>query len=120
MGEFNYQDFMNRLHQQASGGEDARKRQDKAIMRIIGSWIEKRTPEYIKATDNGESDAEYLGAKAKKACVDKDTAREMARKILAKWYDPESIDDGLMEEFDAAYDADDEQWWRQKYFGNVG
>ena len=44
----------------------------------------------------------------------------MARKILGKRYDQESIDDGLMEEFDAAYeDADEEEWWRQKYFGNV-
>ena len=46
MGEFNYQDFMNKLHAQASGGEDARIRQDKAIMRVFGSWIERRTPEY--------------------------------------------------------------------------
>ena len=32
--------------------------------------------------------------------MDKETAREMARKILSKWYDQESIGDGLMEEFD--------------------
>ena len=53
--------------------------------------------------------------------MDKETAREMARKILSKLYDQESIGDGLMEEFDAAYDsADSEEWWRGKYFGNVG
>ena len=41
--------------------------------------------------------------------------------ILAEWYDQESIDDGLMEKFDAAYvSADSEEWWREKYFGNVG
>ena len=117
----NVDDFMNRLHAQASGGDDARKKQDRAIMRIFGSWIEKRTQEYLKATDNGESDAEYLGEKAKRACVDYETAREMARKILGKRYDQESIDECMMPEFDAAYeDADEEEWWRQKYFGNVG
>ena len=41
----NVDDFMNRLHQQASGGDEARIKQDQAIMRIFGSWIEKRTRE---------------------------------------------------------------------------
>ena len=63
------ENFMNILHQQASGGDNARIRKDKAIMRVIGSWIEKRTPEYIQATNNGESDGGYLGEKAKRACL---------------------------------------------------
>lgn len=41
----NVEDFMNRLHEQTSGGEEARMRQDKAIMRIIGSWMRKPTTE---------------------------------------------------------------------------
>ena len=60
---------MRNLHAQTSGGEEARRRQDRAIMRILGSWINNRTPEYLNFTDDGASDAEYLGAKAKKACV---------------------------------------------------
>ena len=52
----NVDNFMNILHQQASGGDNARIRKDKAIMRVIGSWIDKRTKEYIQATNNGESD----------------------------------------------------------------
>ena len=40
------EDFMNRLHQQASGGDEARIKQDKVIMRIFGSWMRKPTPEY--------------------------------------------------------------------------
>lgn len=116
----NPDDFMRNLHAQTSGGDEARRRQDRAIMRILGSWIYKRTDEYLKFTDDGASDAEYLGAKAKKACVDKDIAREMTRKILEKWYDKESIDDGLMQEFENAYDAaDEEEWWRQKKFGFI-
>lgn len=59
--------FMNILHQQASGGDNARIRKDKAIMRVIGSWIDKRTTEYLKATNNGESDGGYLGEKAKRS-----------------------------------------------------
>ena len=90
----NVDDFMNRLHAQASGGDDARKKQDRAIMRIFGSWIEKRTQEYLKATDNGESDAEYLGEKAKRACVDYETAREMTRKRPRKKMDVDGF--GLM------------------------
>lgn len=114
-------DFMNRLHQQASGGEDARIRQDKAIMRIFGSWIEKRTQEYLKATNNGESDCEYLGEKAKRACIDRDLAWDCASKFLRKYYDPESVAETLKEDFDTAYDAaDEEPWWREKYFKNVG
>jgi hypothetical protein len=89
MKDFNYQEFMDRLHEQTSGGDDIRERQNKAIMRIIGSWVEKRTPEYIKATDNGESDAEYLGAKAKKACIDRALAWNFASKFLLKYHDPE-------------------------------
>lgn len=120
MGEFNYQDFMNKLHAQASGGDDVRERQDKAIMRIIGSWIERHTLEYIKATDNGESDAEYLGAKAKRACIDRALAWNFASKFLLKYHDPESVTETLKEEFDTAYDsADEEPWWREKKFGNV-
>ena len=116
----NVDDFMRNLHAQTSGGEEARRRQDKAIMRILGSWIYKRTPEYLNFTDDGASDAEYLGDHAKKACVDKETAREMTRKILEKWYDKESIDEGLMQEFEKAYDAaDEEEWWRQKKFGFI-
>lgn len=57
------EDFMNILHQQASGGDNARIRKDKAIMRVVGSWIDKRTPEYLKATGNGESDGGYLGGR---------------------------------------------------------
>lgn len=120
MKDFNYQEFMNRLHEQTSGGEEARMRQDKAIMRIIGSWVEKRTPEYIKAMDNGESDAEYLGAKAKRACIDRALAWDFASKFLLKYHEPESVTETLKEEFDTAYDAaDEEPWWREKYFKNV-
>ena len=63
----NLSDFMSRLHQQASGGDNARIRKDKAVMRIFGSWIDKRTTEYLKATNNGESDGGYLGEKAKRS-----------------------------------------------------
>ena len=63
----NVDNFMNILHQQASGGDNARIRKDKAIMRVIGSWIDKRTTEYLKATNNGESDGGYLGEKAKRS-----------------------------------------------------
>ena len=38
----NTNDFMSILHQQASGGDNARIRKDKAIMRVVGSWIDKR------------------------------------------------------------------------------
>ena len=114
-------DFMRQLHEQASGGDEARRRKDRAIMRVLGSWIERRTPEYLKATEDGMTDAEYLGAKAKKACVDQSTAREMAEKILSKWYDPGSVSEEMMPEFNAAYhDAEEEEWWRDKYFGNIG
>ncbi len=113
--------FMNRLHAQASGRDDARKKQDRAIMRIFGSWIDKRTPEYLKATGNGESDGEYLGEKAKRACIDRDLAWDCASKFLLKYYDPESVAETLKEDFDTAYDsADEDEYWREKYFKNVG
>lgn len=38
----NTNDFMSILHQQASVGDNARIRKDKAIMRVVGSWIDKR------------------------------------------------------------------------------
>lgn len=114
------EDFMNRLHQQASGGDEARIKQDKAIMRIFGSWIEKRTKEYETWLKDGGTDAEYLGAKSKKACIDYSTAREMAARILGRWYDKGTIDNIKIPEFDTAYDAaDEEEWWRNKYFANV-
>lgn len=117
----NVENFMNILHQQASGGDNARIRKDKAIMRVIGSWIDKRTTEYLKATGNGESDGEYLGEKAKRACIDRDLAWDCASKFLRKYYDPESVAETLKEDFDTAYDAaDEEPWWREKYFKNVG
>lgn len=113
------EDFMNKFHQLPIGGENARKRQDKAIMRIFGSWIEKRTKEYENWVTAGGDEASYLGAKAKKANVEYSVAREMAMKFLEKWYDQESIPE-QMAEFDAAYNnAEEEEWWRQKYFGNV-
>lgn len=121
MSDFNYQEFMKRLHHQASGGDNARIRKDKAIMRVIGSWIYKRTTEYLKATNNGESDGGYLGEKAKRACIDRDLAWDCASKFLLKYYDPESVAETLKEDFDTAYDATDEdEYWREKCFKNVG
>ena len=90
-------------------------------MRVVGSWIDKRTPEYIQATGNGESDGGYLGEKAKRACIDRDLAWDRASKFLLKYYDPESVAETLKEDFDTAYDAaDEDEYWRQKYFKNVG
>ena len=90
-------------------------------MRVIGSWIDKRTKEYIQATNNGESDGEYLGEKAKRACIDRDLAWDCASKFLLKYYDPERVAEPLKEDFDTAYDAaDKDEYWREKYFKNVG
>lgn len=115
------ENFMNILHQQASGGDNARIRKDKAIMRVIGSWIDKRTTEYLKATGNGESDGEYLGEKAKRACIERDLAWDCASKFLLKYYEPESVAETLKEDFDTAYDAaEEDEYWREKYFKNVG
>lgn len=113
-------EFMRKLHEQTSANDQSKEKKDKAIMRIFGSWIEKRTPEYLKATDNGKSDAEYLGEKAKKACIDKDVAWEIAEKNLKKWYDIGSVEEDMKDEFDKAYDeADEEEWWREKNFKNI-
>ena len=113
-------EFMRKLHEQTSANDQSKEKKDKAIMRIFGSWIEKRTPEYLKATDNGKSDAEYLGEKAKKACIDKDVAWESAEKMLKKWYDIGSVEEDMKDEFDKAYDeADEEEWWREKNFKNI-
>ena len=45
-----YSDFMKKLHGQTSGSEDAKTKKDKALMRVIGSWAEKQTVEYINYT----------------------------------------------------------------------
>ena len=108
------EDFMNRLHEQTSGGEDFRKKQDKAIMRVFGSWMRKPTPEYLYFTEKeGGTAAEYLGGHSKRACVEKETAWEYTKKTLGET-------DAIKTEFDTAYDsADEEPWWREKYFANV-
>ena len=115
----NYDDFMSRLHAQASGGEEARIKQDKAIMRVFCSWIDKQTDEYLKARNRGESDGEYLGEKAKRACIDRELAWDCASRFLQKHYNPEHVEtlkDGFMNAYDA---AEEEEWWRNKYFANV-
>lgn len=113
-------DFLKKLHEQTSEISAPKEKKDKAIMKVLGSWIVKRTPEYLKATDNGMSDAEYLGEKAKKACIDKDVAWESAEKLLKKWYDIGSVEEDMKDEFDKAYDeADEEEWWREKNFKNI-
>ena len=96
-------DFLKKLHEQTSEISAPKEKKDKAIMKVLGSWIVKRTPEYMKATDNGMSDAEYLGEKAKKACIDKDVAWESAEKMLKKWYDIGSVEEDMKDEFDKAY-----------------
>lgn len=71
--------------------------------------------------DNGDSDCEYLGEKAKRASIDRAWAWDFTSKFLLKYHDPESVTETLKEEFDTAYDsADEEPWWREKYFKNVG
>ena len=105
--------FMNRLHEQTSCGEEARMRQDKAIMRIIGSWMRKPTPEYLNYMKDGTA-AGYLGGHSKRACVEKEAAWDYTKKTLGDT-------DTNKEEFDTAYDAADEDpWWREKCFKNVG
>ena len=70
--------------------------------------------------DNGESDCVYLGEKAKRACIDRTLAWDFASKFLRKYHNLESVTDTFKEEFDTAYDAaDEEPWWREKYFANV-
>ena len=49
-------DFLKKLHEQTSEISAPKEKKDKAIMKVLGSWIVKRTPEYLKATDNGMSD----------------------------------------------------------------
>ena len=106
------EEFMNRLHQQASGGDEARIKQDKAIMRILGSWMRKPTTEYLNYMKDGTA-AGYLGGHSKRACVGKETAWDYTRQTLG--------DTGAIKgEFDTSYDSvDSEEWWREKYFANV-
>jgi hypothetical protein len=109
----NVEDFMNRLHEQTSGGEEARMRQDKAIMRIIGSWMKKPTPEYLSYMKDGTA-AGYLGDHSKRACVEKEAAWDYTKKTLGDT-------DTNKAEFDTAYDAaDEDEYWREKCFKNVG
>ncbi len=47
MSDYDYHDFMDRLHNQTTCGEEAlRTRQDKAIMRVLISWARKQTAEF--------------------------------------------------------------------------
>ncbi len=103
------EDFMNRLHQQASGGDEARKKQGRAIMRSIGSWMRKPTTEYLNYMKDGTA-AGYLGGHSKRACVEKEAAWDYTKKTLEDT-------DTIKEEFDTAYDAaDEEPWWRACFF----
>ena len=115
--DFNYRDFMAKLHEQTA---TPRETQDRSIMRILISWAKKRTPEYEDFRSKGGSEAEYLGDHAKKAGVDKDIAWEKTEAYLKTWYDRESVEDNMKEEFDTAYsDALEDPWWRESKFGGI-
>lgn len=113
----NFEDFLRKLHQQTAGSDSSKERQDKAIMKAFGKYIVARTDEYLSFTDSGATDAEYLGDHAKKACVDRDTAWAVAEPLLKEWFDPESVDDNMKEDFFKAYDAQEcrPQWRREKF-----
>ena len=119
--DFNYQDFMNRLHNQTTGGEEAsRARQDRAIMRVLISWARKQTPEFDSFREKGGSKASYLGDHDKKAGVEKDIAWEKTELFLLERFDRESVEDNMKEEFDTAYsDALEDPWWRESKFSGV-
>jgi len=112
-------DFMKRLHQQASGSEDAKTKKDKAIMMVIGSWAEKQTVEYLNFTHEGLSTAVYLGDHAKKAIIEHDLAWDCANRTLKKMYPQEDVE--LMKpQFDAGYEYGlEDEYWRDKHFKNV-
>jgi hypothetical protein len=49
--------------------------------------------------------------------VDRDTAWAVAEPLLKEWFDPESVDDNMKEDFFKAYDAQvcRPQWRREKF-----
>ena len=70
--------------------------------------------------DNGDSDCEYLGEKAKRASIDRAWAWDFTSKFLLKYHDSESVAETLKEDFETAYsDALEDPWWRESKFGGI-
>lgn len=85
---------------------------DKKLMKKISGWVDARTPQYLKFTEDGKSDFEYLGHMFKKAGIDMITGLDYAKKL--GWIDI-TRNDELEDEFRRAYNvAEFDQQWRDK------
>lgn len=116
MGDFNYREFIAKLHEQTATPKETI---DRAIMRILIAWVKKRTPEFESFRQKGGTEASYLGDHAKRASVDKMVAWEKAEQYLRGLYDSEGMEE-IKGEFDAAYDdALEDPWWRESKFSGV-
>lgn len=81
MGDFNYREFIEKLHEQTATPKVT---EDRAIMRILISWVKNRTPEFECFRQKGGTEASYLGDHAKRACVDKVDIEKVADKLMKK------------------------------------
>lgn len=115
MSEFNYQEFMKHLHQQASGGDDAKRKDDKKLMEAFGNFIMAGTEEYrgfIAYYSAGE--AGYLGHHAKKAGINKDFGWEWTESFLKSRYGLEDVS-AYKTQYDAGYELGIEDTsWRKR------
>ncbi len=112
MSDFNYQEFMKRLHHQASGGDDARKKDDKKLMDAFGNFIKAATEEYRGFTAyHSTGEAGYLGHHAKKAGIDKDFGWEWTEAFLKSRYGLEDVS-AYKTQYDAGYELgiEDTKW----------
>ena len=113
------EDFMNRLHQQASGGDEAKSKEDKKLMDAFENFIKANTKEYRDfTTDYNADEAAYLGHHVKKAGVDKEFGWKRAESFLKSRY---GLDDVSVckAPFDAGYELGIEDTkWRKRLLKN--
>ncbi len=112
-------DFLDKLHRQTSEMAAPREKKDKAIMKVLGSWVRKGTDEYRDFTRKGAGPLEYLANHGKRAGVDRNVAWDYTRTTLGKDMTDEALNQ-MKERFDQEYDNHEyEEWWREKKFWYV-
>lgn len=85
---------------------------DQKLMKKISGWASGKTSQYLKFTEKGKTDFEYLGHMSKKAGIPLETGLEYSKKL--GWVDV-SRNNEVEEEFTRAYQgAEFDQAWRDR------
>lgn len=110
--------FMRKLHEQAHPERDPAS-VDKDISRIVVSWMEKKTNDYLNHIRLGNTDVSFLASRLSKACVSKEIAWEFVKKVLGNNLNQGQLN-CLQNEFNTAFDNTKADFgWRNRIFKSV-